>query len=106
VIALALPVFVLADWPLTGWALAAILWVGLHAIDLLVAQLKARSGNAVASGAQVFGMLFKALGLLVVLFAAVGSSPHVALAAALTYMLAYTLELGLSLLSYYGGPAS
>ena len=102
VLALALPVFVLAGWDLTGWALAALLWVGLHAIDLLLAQMKARSGGLAAPGVQAFGMFFKAIGLLVVLFAAVGSSPHVALAAALTYALAYTFELGLSLLAYWG----
>jgi hypothetical protein len=52
---------------------------------------------------QAFGMLFKLLGLLVVLFAAAASDPQLALAAALLYALAYTLELGLSLASYFGG---
>ena len=40
-----------------------------------------------------------------VLVAAAASDAHVALAAALTYALAYTAELGLSLASYYGSPA-
>jgi hypothetical protein len=52
---------------------------------------------------QAFGLLFKTLGLLVVLFAVASSSPRLALAAALVYALAYTLELGLSLLVYFGG---
>jgi hypothetical protein len=47
-------------------------------------------------------MLFKMLGLLVVLFAVASSSPRLALAAALVYALAYTLELGLSLVTYFG----
>jgi heme O synthase-like polyprenyltransferase len=51
---------------------------------------------------QAFGMLFKMLGLLVVLFAVASSSPQLALAAALVYALAYTLELGLSLVTYFG----
>jgi hypothetical protein len=47
-------------------------------------------------------LLFKTLGLLVVLFAAAATSPHLALAAALVYALAYTLELGLSMVAYFG----
>jgi hypothetical protein len=43
------------------------------------------------------------LGLLVVLFAVAASDAHLALAAALLYALAYTLELGLSMVSYFGG---
>ena len=50
-------------------------------------------------------MFFKALGLLVVLVATAASDPKLALAAALTYALAYTFELGLSLLAYFGSPA-
>ena len=49
------------------------------------------------SGVQAFGLLFKLIAILVVLFAALAAKPHVALAAALTYALAYTFELGLSL---------
>jgi hypothetical protein len=52
---------------------------------------------------QAFGLLFKNLGLLVVLFAVAASSPRLALAAALVYALAYTLELGLSVAAYFGG---
>ena len=43
------------------------------------------------------------LGLLVVLFAVAASDAHLALAAALVYALAYTLELGLSMVAYFGG---
>jgi hypothetical protein len=51
---------------------------------------------------QAFGLLFKTLGLLVVLFATAAANPHLALAAALVYALAYTLELGLSMVAYFG----
>jgi len=67
--------------------------------------MRARVSNLAASGVQAFGMFFKALGLLVVLVATAASDPKLALAAALTYALAYTLELGLSLLAYFGSPA-
>ena len=105
VLALALPVFLLADWRLTGWAIALLLWVAVHSLELLLTRLRARVSNLAASGVQAFGMFFKALGLLVVLVATAASDPKLALAAALTYALAYTFELGLSLLTYFGGAA-
>jgi hypothetical protein len=102
VIALALPVFLLASWPVAGWALAAVLWVAVQGLELLLARIKARTSNLAASGVQAFGLFFKAIGLLVVLLAAAVTDPGLAVAAALTYALAYTLQLGLSLLVYFG----
>jgi hypothetical protein len=94
VLLLALPVFLIAGWPIGGWALAAVLYAAVHVLDVVVARL----GN----GAKVFGVLFKALGLLVVLVAVAASDKHLAIAAVLTYALAYTCEFGLSLATYYG----
>jgi hypothetical protein len=105
VLAVALPVFLVSDWPLAGWGLAAVLYGAVHALDLLFARARSRTGNLAASGVQAFGLFFKSLGLLVVLFAAVASNPHLAVAAVVTYALAYTAELGLSLVSYFGGAA-
>ena len=49
------------------------------------------------------GHLVPALGGgVVVLVAAAVASPHLAVAAAVTYALAYTFELGLSLATYFG----
>ena len=104
VLALALPVFLLANWRLTGWAIAVLLWVAVHSLELLLTRLRARVSNLAASGVQAFGMFFKALGLLVVLVATAASDPKLAVAAALTYALAYTLQLGLSLIAYFGEP--
>ena len=105
VLALALPVFLLARWPLAGWALGAVLWTGLQAVDLLLTRAGGRTGNLAASAVQGFRMFFKAIVVLVVLVAAVASDAQLALAAALTYALAYTLDLGVSLLTYFGGKA-
>jgi hypothetical protein len=102
VVAVALPVFLLADWKLAGWALGAVLWLAALALDLLLARLKARTGNLAASGVAAFGLFFKAIGLLVVLVAAAVTNPHLAVAAAIVYILAYTFELGLSLVVYFG----
>jgi hypothetical protein len=101
VLALALPVVALLGWSVAGWGLAAALWVGLHALDLLLVRARTRTSLA-GSGMQAFGLFFKLLALLVVLFAALAADRDVALAAALTYGLAYTFELGLSLATYFG----
>jgi hypothetical protein len=102
VIALALPIFLLAGWRLAGWAIAAVLWVGVQAFGLLLARLKPGPDNLAGSGAFAFGMMLRLLAVLVVLLAVVSSNREVGLAAALTYGIAYTAELGLNLLGYYG----
>jgi hypothetical protein len=104
VIALALPIVALLGWSIVGWGLAAALWLGLHAIDFVL--VRARTNTSLASsGMQAFGLFFKAIALLVVLFAALSADRDVALAAALTFGLAYTFELGLSLVTYFGAAA-
>jgi hypothetical protein len=102
VVLLALPVFLVADLPLGGWALAAVLWVAVHAIDALLRRASRDAANVAASGVQAFGLFFKAIGLLVILLAAAVASPNLAIAAAVTYALAYTFELALSLVTYFG----
>jgi hypothetical protein len=101
-IVFALPVFLLAHLSLGGWALAAVLWCAVHAIDALLKHSRARTGTLAASGVQAFGLFFKGIGLLVVLLVAAVANPHLAVAAAVTYALAYTFELGLSLVTYFG----
>ena len=106
VLLLLLPVFALLGWSITGWGLAAILWVGLHGLDLLLVRMRRRRGTSIAgSGLQAFALFFKIIAILVVLFAALAADRDVALTAALTYGLAYTFELGLSLVFYFGTPA-
>lgn len=102
VLALALPVFLLAGWSLAGWGLAAVLWLGVHALDLLLKRARGGAGTLGASGVQAFALFFKSIGLLAVLVATAAASPHLAIAAAVTYALAYTFELGLSLVFYFG----
>jgi hypothetical protein len=101
-IALALPLFLIADWPLAGWAVAAVLWVGVQALGLLLARVRPSPDNVAASGALAFGMMFRLLVVLAVLLALAASDRDAGLAAALTYGAAYTAELAISLLGYYG----
>ena len=101
-IALALPLFVVAGWPLAGWAIAAVLWVGVQAFGLLLARLKPGPDNLAGSGVFAFGMMLRLLAVLVVLLAVASSDKDVGLAAALTYGVAYSAELVLNLVGYYG----
>ena len=102
VIALALPVFLVADWGLDAWGLAVALWIGAHALDLLLTRLPLGAGNLAASGVVGIGRTFRAVAVGVVLIAVAASDARLAVAAALLYAFAYTLELGLSLATYFG----
>ena len=103
VIVLALPIYLIAGWRIEAWALAATLWAGSQAFSVLLVRLRAK-GDLVASGVAAFGMMFRAIAVMVVLLVVAASDPHLGLAAAITYALAYTVELGLSLVTYFGNP--
>ena len=106
VVALALPVFLLNGWRLDGWALGAVLWVASQGFGFLLHRLRTRTGNLAAAGVAAFGMMFRAIAVMVVVFAAAASDAWLGVAAALVYAFGYTAELGLSLVSYYTGPAA
>ncbi len=103
VIAFALPVFVIADWPLAGWALAAVLWLAGEALAALLARFRLGAGNLAASGVVGIGMSFRAIAIGIVLIAVAASDARVGVSAAVLYALAYTLELAVSLTSYFAG---
>src|SRR4029077_3259314 len=71
VLLLALPVFLIAGWPIKGWALATVLYVAVHALDYAIAR------TVTGNGARVFGVFFKSIGLLVVLVAVASSDKGV-----------------------------
>jgi hypothetical protein len=102
VLLIALPVFLIAGWRVSGWALGAVLWAGVQALNFLVARMRGSTGNLAAAGVQGFALFFKAFALLVVLAAVAATDARLAVAAVLTYALAYTFEIGLSLASYFG----
>jgi hypothetical protein len=102
VITLALGVFLLAGWPVAGWAIAALLWAGGQAFAALLTRIRPSTTNLAASGVLAFGMMIRALAVLVVLVAVAASDPRLGLSAVLVFGLAYTTELAVSLLAYYG----
>jgi hypothetical protein len=101
---IALPIFLIAGWRVTGWALGAVLWFGSEAFGALLTRLRTRSGNLAAAGVVAFLMLFRAIAVMVVVFAVAVSDKWLGLAAALTYAAGYSAALGLQLVAYYTGP--
>ena len=104
VIAVALPIFLLAGWRVTGWAIGAILWLGSELLGLVLTRLQSRTGNLAAAGVVAFGMLFRGIAVMVVVFAVAVSDKWLGLAAALTYAAGYSATFGLQLLTYFAGP--
>ena len=101
VIALALPIFAVADWPFDGWVVAAVVWVGVQTLGLLLARVRPSADNLAASSVLAFGMMGRLLAVLVVLVAVTASDRSVGLAATVVYAVAYTAELAVSVASYY-----
>ena len=101
VIALAVPVFAVAGWPLAGWALAAVLWLAAQAFALLLARLPTGADNLAAAGMRGIGTTSRALLVGVPLVVATVSDERVGIAAAILYALAYTVELGTGLVTYF-----
>ena len=104
-IALALPVFLAAGWPVSGWVLGAVLWLAAQAFALLLARLPIGADNLAGSGVRGIGMMFRAIAVMVVVIAVAATDAHLGLAAAAVYGLGYTIELALSLVTYFGGEA-
>lgn len=103
VVALALPVFLIADWPVRGWALGAVLWIASQLLGIVFARAGIGNPDLRGSGVVAFGMMGRGILVVVVALIVAVSNPDVALAGALVYAAAYSTELALSLTSYFGG---
>ena len=104
-ILLALPVFAIAGWPLRGWALAAVLWAAAQGLGFLLTRLPLDAGNLAASGVRGIGMSFRAFIVGIPLVAVTVADARVGIAAAVVYALAYSLELAVSLITFFGAEA-
>jgi peptidoglycan/LPS O-acetylase OafA/YrhL len=105
IIVLALPVFAVAGWPLTGWALAAVLWSAALAFSLLLARLPSDPDNLAAAGMRGIGTTSRGLLVGIPLVAVTVSDEAVGISAAILYALAFTVELAIGLMSYFGAEA-
>jgi hypothetical protein len=102
VVALALPVFLVGSWPLSGWALAAVLWLAALAFSLLLARLPGDPDNLAAAGMRGIGTTSRGLLVGVPLVAVTVADEKVGIAAAAVYALAFTVELLIGLAAYFG----
>jgi hypothetical protein len=103
VVALALPVFLLAGWDVRGWALGALVWAGSQIVGLLLNKAGIGEPTLRGSGIAAFGMMGRGIALVLVLIAVAVVNPSVALAGALVYAAAYSAELAASLAIYFSG---
>jgi uncharacterized membrane protein YiaA len=102
-IALALPVFAVAAWPLRGWLLAAVLWTAALLFSLLLARLPREPDNLAAASMRGIGTTSRALLVGIPLVAVTVANEDVGLSAAIVYALAFTVELAVGIATYLGG---
>jgi hypothetical protein len=105
VVVLALPVFAVAGWPFSGWALAAVLWAASQIFALVLARLPGGPDNLAAAGMRGIGTTSRALLVGIPLVAVTVADESVGIAAAGLYALAFTVELLVGLAAYFGGEA-
>ena len=102
-VAFCLPIFALAGWRLEGWALGAVLWLASQALGLVFDRIGIHEPTLRGSGIVAFGMMTRGILIMVAAIAVAASDPELAIAGALVYALAFTIELALSLVLYFGG---
>ncbi len=105
IIALALPIFAIAGWPLKGWALAAVLWLASEIFAAVLTRLPNGPDNLAAAGMRGIGTTSRGLLVGIVLVIVTVSNESVGIAAALLYAIAFTAELGVGLATYFGNEA-
>jgi hypothetical protein len=103
VVALALPVFLVAGFPLDGWAIAAVLWAAGEALGLWLARLPIGADHLGFSGLVALAHSFRGIAVMVVLLVVTVADRDVGIAAVAVYALAYSLSLGVSLVEYFSG---
>jgi hypothetical protein len=102
-VALALPIFLIAGWRIEGWALGAVLWAGGQALGLLFARVGIGEPTLRGSGVVAFGMMARGILLALAAIAVAVTDPLLAAAGALVYAVAYTFELATGLTLYFAG---
>ena len=81
------------------------LWIAAQALAFLLTRLPLDAGNLAASGVRGIGMSFRAFIVGIPLVAVTVADSSIGVAAALLYALAYTLELAVSLITFFGAEA-
>jgi hypothetical protein len=102
VVVLALPVFLVGGFPLSGWALAAVLWGAGEALGFWLTRIPTGADHLRKSGMVALARSCRGFGVMVVLLAVTVANKGLGVSAVIVYALAYTLSLGVSLLEYFG----
>jgi hypothetical protein len=105
VVALALPVFAVAGWPLEGWALAAVLWGAAQLFAFVLTRLSNDPDNLAAAGMRGIGTTSRGLLVGIPLIAVTVADERVGIAAAVVYALAFSVELAVGLVTYFAAEA-
>jgi hypothetical protein len=105
VVVVALPVFLIGGWRLAAWGIAAGLWLVFLVIGALLRHLQLGSDNLAAAGLVAFGRMTRAVALVAILIVIAVKDSGLGLPAAVVYAVAFTVELALSLVAYFGGEA-
>lgn len=103
VVGVALPVTIAAGAPVSGWLLGATLWVVGQIASVFLSRVPIGADNVAASGVRGIGMTFRVIAIMAVLLAVTAANQPVGVTATLIFVVAYTLELLISLSTYFGG---
>jgi hypothetical protein len=106
VVALALPVVLIGGFPVEGWALAAVLWVGAELLGIWLARLPTGADHLKMSGLVALTMAWRGIAVMVVLLIVTATNKEVGICAVVVYAAAYTLSLAVSLIEYFTGEPS
>jgi hypothetical protein len=101
VVALALPVVLVGDWSVAGWALAAVLWVAAELLGIWLARLPLGADNLKMSGLVALTMAWRGIAVMVILLIVTAANKPVGICAVAVYAAAYTLSLAVSLVEYF-----
>jgi len=102
VVVAALPLFLIAGWPVKGWAIAAVLWVASQLVGRVIRRMPLGMDNVPSSGVAAMGRMVRTITVGVALVVVTVSDQSVGLSAALVYAVAFSVEFGMSLASYFG----
>jgi hypothetical protein len=103
IVVLALPIFLVGGFPISGWALAAVLWAAGELLGLWLSRLPTGADHLRSSGLVALAMSFRGIGVMIALLAVTVADKSVGISAVVVYALAYSLSLGVSLLEYFTG---
>ena len=103
VVALALPIFLVAGWRVQGWLLGFVLWAGSQLLGLVFDRVGIGEPNLRGSGIVAFGMMGRGILVALAAIAVAVGDPYLAAAGALVYALGYTTELAAALTLYFAG---